>query len=92
MSEQIKDFGAYPPGHFYSPIPSIDEVIKDEERIWQRPQNIPGIDLNEEEQFSLLQELLSYYKNIPFTAKPKKDLYYFFERGSYSYSDQFFFI
>lgn len=84
------DFGSYPPGHFYSPIPSVEEVLKDEKRIWSDSEILPGIDLNEEEQLELLKSIVPLYKNIPFTAKRKDGLYYFFERGSYSYSDAIF--
>lgn len=84
------NFGAFPPGHFYSPIPAIEEVLKDEKRIWNSSEIVPGIDLNKEEQLHLLKELIPLYKNIPFTAQRKQNLYYFFERGSYSYSDAIF--
>ena len=41
----------YPPGHFYSPIPSKEELTKKEEEIFNRiPINIPGVNLNEKKQ------------------------------------------
>jgi hypothetical protein len=84
------EFGAYPPGHFYSSIPSMEEVMRDEKRIWNTSNTVPGIDLNEDEQLRLVNDLIPLYKNIPFTAQRKQNLYYFFERGSYSYSDAIF--
>ena len=91
-NETMYNCGRYAPGHFYSPIPSIDEVVKDENRIWSNNilDTIPGIDLNKSEQLSLLENLIPLYKDMPFTANRKKGLYYFFERGSYSYSDAIF--
>lgn len=84
------DFGRYPPGHFYSPIPLIEDIVKDKERIWKNKNTVPGIDLNENGQLNLLQSLIPNYKDIPFTPKRKKGLYYYYERGSYYYSDAIF--
>lgn len=92
MNKKHPNFGAFSPGHFYSPIPAIEEVKKDEDRIWNKLNynNVPGIDLNKENQISLLKKLIPLYADMPFTAQRKKGLYYFFERGSYCYSDAIF--
>ena len=80
-----------PPGHFHSPIPSIDEVkLKEKEIFNSIPINIPGIDLNEKEQINLFDEFKEYYKNQPFQAYKKENLTYFFENPAYSYSDAIF--
>ena len=56
-----------PPGHFYSPIPSIKEIQEDEGRIFGfKPENVPGVDLNEENQLKLLDELQRFYKELPY--------------------------
>jgi predicted O-methyltransferase YrrM len=39
-------FLAYPPGHYYSPLPSVSEIAKDELRIFGDPPSIEGMDLN----------------------------------------------
>ena len=37
-----------PPGHFYSPIPALDEVRRDEQRVFPPvPHELPGIALDE---------------------------------------------
>jgi hypothetical protein len=76
-----------PPGHFYSPIPSIDEIRMDEEKIFMIPDNIPGIDLNESEQIRMLDGFVKYYEEVPFESKKKANLRYFFQNEAYSYSD-----
>jgi predicted O-methyltransferase YrrM len=79
------------PGHFHSPIPDLEEVRKRQEQIFSVPdRNIPGIELNEKEQFQLLRKLVSYYKEIPFGPCKKPTLRYYFENSFYSYSDAIF--
>lgn len=80
-----------PPSHFHSPIPSIDEVKFNEKEIFNNiPREIPGIDLNEQEQINLFTKFKQYYKEQPFYAHKKENLRYFFENPSYSYSDAIF--
>jgi len=80
-----------PPGHFHSPIPSIEEVKLNEAKIFDRiKKELPGIDLNEEEQIFLFNQLMEYYNEQPFAPHKKPNLRYFFENPSYSYSDAIF--
>jgi predicted O-methyltransferase YrrM len=76
-----------PPGHFYSPIPSLEEVRQNEERIFGLPQNIPAIDLNEAEQLRLFHIFKEFYREIPFHQEKTDGLRYYFENPHYSYSD-----
>ncbi len=77
-----------PIGHFYSPLPNLEEVRQDEDRIFRpAPRSLPGIDLNEPEQLALLEEFISYYPEQPFSAYKQDGLRYFFENQMYSYSD-----
>jgi predicted O-methyltransferase YrrM len=78
----------WPPGHFYSPIPSIEEVKLREKEIFNNiPRGIPGVDLNEEGQVHLLHELKKHYHDQPFEAQKKDDVRYFFENPNYSYGE-----
>ncbi len=77
-----------PPGHFYSPIPALDEVKKDESQIFENiPHEIGGIDMHETEQLALLNEFIHYYQESPFQAQPVEGLSYYFENTAYTYSD-----
>lgn len=76
-----------PPGHFYSPIPSIDEVGKSEERIFRVPGELPAVDLNEREQMQFFDAFRDYYKELPFTDEKTAGLRYYFDNQNYSYSD-----
>ena len=85
------DLQYVPPGHFYSPIPNLGEVRKKEDVIFGHiPRSIPGIELNEQEQLSLLREFKTYYDELPFNSYKSDGLRYFFENPSYSYSDAIF--
>jgi len=81
-----------PPGHFYSPIPSIDDIKKVEEEIWGRSttNSLPGLNLNIDKQLKLFEEFKLYYKDLPFTAQKNNKLRYYFENPAYSYSDAIF--
>lgn len=84
----IKAAGIVPPGHFYSPIVSIDEARRDAERIFRDPgDTFPGIDLNEAEQLDILSVLEGFYEAVPFSATKVDAARYSFENRSYSYSD-----
>ncbi|MBU6435069.1 MAG: class I SAM-dependent methyltransferase, partial [Nitrospirae bacterium] len=77
-----------PPGHFFSPIPSLDEISKDESRIFESvPREIIGVELHEPEQLTLLDEIAHYYKEMPFQSHKVEGLRYYFENPAYSYSD-----
>lgn len=77
-----------PPGHFFSPIPSLDEIRKDESRIFESiPRDIIGVELHEPEQLTLLNELANYYNDMPFQSHKVEGLRYYFENRPYTYSD-----
>jgi len=84
-------FRFVPAGHFYSPLPSIDDVNRDARRLFAAPCRIlPGIELNEPEQLALLEEIKSYYRDLPFQGERSADRRYFYENRGYSYSDAIF--
>ncbi|MBX9742857.1 MAG: class I SAM-dependent methyltransferase [Chthoniobacterales bacterium] len=77
-----------PSGHFYSPHPCLEDIIKNQNRVYpQRPRTLPGVNLHEEEQKKLLNHFIQYYKDLPFQASKTKGLRYYFENPSYGYSD-----
>ncbi len=80
-----------PPGHFYSPIPSLDEVRRYESWIFgEIPTHFAGIDLGEEKQLALLKTFQSYFLHIPFQDQKVENLRYSFSNSSYTYSDAVF--
>lgn len=76
------------PGHFYSPIPSIDEVrAREADLFGPPPPSLPGIDLREHEQVALAQNLARFYDELPFPRTQSPDSRYWFENQAYSYAD-----
>ena len=78
---------AYPPGHFYSPLPSLDEVGQDAGTTFASPESIPGVDLRQEAQLRLVQELGRYHDDQPFTSAPTGSGGYYFENPFFGYGD-----
>ncbi|WP_153306867.1 class I SAM-dependent methyltransferase [Desulfonatronum thioautotrophicum] len=80
----------YPPGHFYSPLPSLSEFSKVAPRVFgKRLDNLPGIDLNEDEQLRHFKEFIPYYHEMPFTDNKKQGHRYYFQNNMFSYADAF---
>jgi len=77
-----------PPGHFYSPIPDLDEVARQASRIFPSgPVELAGIELREQEQLSLLERFRPLYADQPFPRTRIPGRRYWFENPQYSYSD-----
>jgi hypothetical protein len=80
-----------PNGHYYSPVPSFEELRRDEHRIFASPPpSLPGIDLRPETQLQLLNIFAGYYKELPFSEHKRDGFRYFYENPAYSYSDAIF--
>ena len=80
-----------PPGHFCSPLPSADELARDAHRLFgPPPPSIPGIELNEAKQLTLLEQIARYYPELPFSIEKTPTLRYFYDNPAYSYSDAIF--
>lgn len=78
----------FKPGHFYSPVPSIDEVKNDADRIFfDSVDSLAAIDLNETGQLKTLHALKQFYTEIPFEAERSDRYRYWFKNDFYSYAD-----
>lgn len=76
------------PGHFYSPIPALDELRLREAEVFGRDgRELPGIEMNEARQLAWLDDLRRYYAEMPFTAQRREGLRYFFDNPAFSYFD-----
>lgn len=79
------------PGHFYSPIPSIDEIrAREVELFGPPPPSLPGIDLRADQQAALVRELARFYADLPFPRTQSPQSRYWFENWAYSYADAIF--
>jgi hypothetical protein len=76
------------PGHFYSPIPSAEEIARLSERLFEpKRREFPGIDLAEPSQLDLLSKLTPFYAEQPFQEVPSPGLRYYFGNDYFSYGD-----
>jgi predicted O-methyltransferase YrrM len=78
---------AWPAGHFYSPLPSMEHIKRREAKIFETPRAIPGIDLNESGQLNLLDQLSRYYCDQPFSDEKAGGLRYFFDNPNFRHDD-----
>jgi len=80
-----------PPGHFYSPIPALDDIRANEQSVFDNvSKNVSGIDLCEDEQLDLLRKFKDIYSELPFHPEKSPNLRYFFENPAYTYCDAIF--
>jgi predicted O-methyltransferase YrrM len=78
------------PGHFYSPIPDINDVLANADKIFLRPENvrtIPGVELNHELQLSHMREFFRMGPSLPFPEEKNGKTRYHYNNHSYSYAD-----
>ncbi len=78
------------PGHFYSPINDINEIVENQEKIFASRRELAGINMNEAEQFQILETFRNYYELLFFTDLPTLDARYYYNNELYSYSDAIF--
>jgi hypothetical protein len=80
-----------PPGHFYSPIPSLEDISQWEDRIFNKTlPRLPAIELAETQQLALLRRLEPFYRDMPFTPEKSPGLRYYFKNDQFSYADAVF--
>lgn len=76
----------FPPGHFYSPLPSREEVAEAFARGGFGPP-FPAIDLNEAGQVARLERYAAWYPEQPFPEKQTKGARFYLENPSYGHYD-----
>lgn len=77
-----------PPGHFYSPIPDLNEIEKYKTRLFddQHPK-IGEVDLQTRGQLHLLDRMSKLYTQLPFTDDKISLNRYFFNNPAFGYGD-----
>jgi predicted O-methyltransferase YrrM len=86
----LKRNSCFLPGHYYSPIISIDNIKEREDNIWNnsKTDDIAGINLNTQKQIDLIKDNLSkFYNEMLFKSNKQKNVRYYFENDFYSYTD-----
>lgn len=90
---QVSRDCGFKPGHFYSPVPSREEVRNNADRIFSSTE-VLDIDLNIDEQFKLLETFKTRRSDFPYDFPNDKEnqslRYRFINRPQYRYSDVIF--
>ena len=88
--QHLKDYlgMGFPPGHFYSPITSLDEVRENEEKIFRvQRKYMDGVDTNEGCQLKILKEFEPYLESVYFPENKTSGFRYYSSNPSFSYGD-----
>src|SRR5688572_12620709 len=84
---------AYPPGHYHSTVPSLEEIKQNDKRIFEN-EKVAGINLHETEQLQLLNKLKEYYSGLHYrfdeTKTEAPHLRYQTKDAWYRHSDAIF--
>lgn len=75
------------PGHYYSPIPDLNEVLQKKEVIYDFNKPILGIEFNDEWQLELLEKIKAVLPGVPWSEKPTETLLFHFDNIYYTWSD-----
>lgn len=78
----------YPSGHYYSPIPSYDEIERDQARIFDNSlRELPGVDVDDGRMREWLAKFAAYAAEYPYTEAPDPALRFRLENTTYSRGD-----
>jgi hypothetical protein len=91
LENYIKLYGTWvPPGHYYSPIPSLEELELKKKIIYNYGKKIHAIDLQLNEQNTLLKEFSNFYKDLDFTIEKNGTNRYYYNNPSFREPDAIF--
>ena len=77
-----------PPGHYYSCIPDLKDVMARAEVLFKRDvKTCAGVDLRETEQLQLLECMAGYYDELPFSEHRTGGTRYYYPNGFFGIGD-----
>jgi len=76
-----------PPGHYYSPVPSREDIEKYIAKLDRTSDDFRAITLADDKQRELLESLKTYSSLIPFKETPVEGLLYYFDNTHYTHTD-----
>lgn len=86
-AELARTRGVYPAGHYYSPLPDLEEVRARAGTLFDRRQAPRGIDLNVDGQVDLLHALAPFAASVPFGLKPGGTTRYYYDNDFFGCGD-----
>ncbi|ETX06405.1 class I SAM-dependent methyltransferase [Candidatus Entotheonella palauensis] len=77
-----------PIGHFYSPLPDLEEITANRDVLFRRDlKTCPGINMREGSQLALLDELSAFYDEVPFSELRSASTRYYYQNDLFGYGD-----
>lgn len=86
-NNRLNSLQGFLPGHFYSPVVDGKMLEPREAEIWKAQDRIEGIDLNMEEQFTLVKSFSTYYPELPYLPEKGLNTRYYFDNDYYTHND-----
>ena len=90
LFDKVKAQGTYPAGHYYSPIPSQEDILENCELYEGKLADLPDINLNKEHQYENLQLFQDFYDEMSFPEKQTPEWRYYFDQNWFGYTDAIF--
>jgi predicted O-methyltransferase YrrM len=78
----------FPAGHFYSPLPDVDDVAARRDRLFDaNVTECAGVDLRAAHQLEVLTELSPFYGEVPFSDEPAAGRRYHYNNRFFKHGD-----
>jgi len=90
LQAQIARQGAFPAGHFYSPVPQKDEILNHLASEQTNPDPLLDIQINKDHQETLLHEYAAFYNDVCFTEQQNSKQRYYYNNNFFCYADAIF--
>ena len=90
LRKTVREAGAFPPGHFHSPIPNHTEVLRQVEFIKAKKSEVRDVRFNYQEQFEALNAFAAFYNDLPFPVHRSDACRYYYGQSVFPYPDAIF--
>ena len=88
LSDNFKFVNAYPPGHFYSPIPDLLDLNTERADVnKQKLTLLPGMEINDHGQMELLSAFSAFYEDMPIPERKSSSFRSYLDNDYFSYGD-----
>ncbi|WP_163852957.1 class I SAM-dependent methyltransferase [Paenibacillus elgii] len=87
LKERERISKPFPPGHYYSPLPNLEDIRSREVELFTANEMIPGIALNKEKQLNWLTKLSEFLNQVSFPESKDTNYRYYYNNAFYSHGD-----
>jgi hypothetical protein len=90
LRKTLREAGAFPPGHFHSPIPNQSEILRQVDSIKAKKSEVHDVRFNHQEQFEALKTFSEFYNDLPFPVQRTDACRYYYDQSVFPYPDAIF--